>query len=123
MDASPLAGVVHKRAFVTLGHNSLPSACSGVGHKGITQSTPIGGRAIPEVYGYVRIRVSELSGSDPETPRQQLLAAGVALSHIYQDIGVSGISGTNSRWAWHSLDSRLAQGDTGPVPGCRPRFA
>ena len=37
---------------------------------------------------------------------------GVALSHIYQDIGVSGTSGTNSRWAWHSLDSRLAQGDT-----------
>ena len=29
--------VVHKRAFVTLGHNSLPSACSGVGHKGIVQ--------------------------------------------------------------------------------------
>ena len=32
--------VVHKRAFVTLGHNSLPSACSGVGHKGIVQSAP-----------------------------------------------------------------------------------
>ena len=29
--------VVHKRAFVTLGHNSLPSACSGMGHKGIVQ--------------------------------------------------------------------------------------
>ena len=53
-----------------------------------------------------------LSGSDPETQRQQLLAAGVALSHIYQDIGVSGTSGTNSRWTWHSLYSRLAQGDT-----------
>ena len=107
--------VVHKRAFVTLGHKPLPPACSGVGHKGITQSTPIGGRAIPEVYGYVRIsrpRVSDLSGSDPETQRQQLLAAGVALSHIYQDIGVSGTSGTNSRRGWHSLHSRLAQGDT-----------
>ena len=56
-------------------------------------------------------RVSELSGSDPETQRQQLLAAGVALSHIYQDVGVSGTSGTNSRRGWHSLDSRLAQGD------------
>ena len=107
--------MVHKRAFVTLGHNSPPPACSGLGHKGITQSTPIGGRAIPEVYGYVRIsrpRVSDLSGSDPETQRQQLLAAGVALSHIYQDIGVSGTSGTNSRRGWHSLHSRLAQGDT-----------
>ena len=41
-----------------------------------------------------------------------MLAAGVALSHICQDIGVSGTSGTNSRWAWHSLDSRLGQGDT-----------
>ena len=107
--------VVHKRAFVTLGHNSLPSACSGVGHKGIAQSAPVGRRALPETYGYVRTsnpRVSELSGSDSETQRQQLLAAGVALSHIYQDVGVSGTSGTSSRRAWHSLDSRLAQGDT-----------
>ena len=70
---------------------------------------------MPETYGYVRTsrpRVSELAGSDPETQRQQLLAAGVALSHIYQDVGVSGTSGTNSRRGWHSLDSRLAQGDT-----------
>ncbi len=67
---------------------------------------------MPETYGYIRPRVSELSVSDPETQRQQLLAVGVALSHIYQDVGVSGISGTNSRWGWQSLDSRLAQGDT-----------
>ena len=60
-------------------------------------------------------RVSDQASNDPETQPQQLLAAGVALSHIYQDVGVSGTSGTsgtNSRWAWHSLDSRLAQGDT-----------
>ena len=107
--------LVHKRAFVTLGHNSLSSACLGVGHKGIAQSAPVGRRALPDTYGYVRFsrpRVSELSGSDPETQRQQLLAVGVALSHIYQDVGVSGTSGTNSRRGWHSLDSRLAQGDT-----------
>ena len=70
---------------------------------------------MPETYGYVRTsrpRVSELAGSDPETQRQQLLAAGVALSHIYQDVGVSGTSGTNSRRGWHSLESRLGQGDT-----------
>ena len=70
---------------------------------------------IPEIYGYVRTscpRVSELSGSDPETQRQQLLAAGVSLCHIYQDVDVSGTSGTNSRKGWHSLDSRLSQGDT-----------
>ncbi len=41
-----------------------------------------------------RPRVSGLSGSDPETQRQQLLAAGVALSRIYQDVGVYGTSGT-----------------------------
>ena len=29
--------VPHKRAFVTLGHNSPLSACSGVGHKGMVQ--------------------------------------------------------------------------------------
>ena len=70
---------------------------------------------MPDTYGYVRTsrpRVSELAGSDPETQRQQMLAAGVALSHIYQDVGISGTSGTNIRWGWHSLDSRLAQGDT-----------
>ena len=70
---------------------------------------------MPEAYGYVRTsrpRFSELAGSDPETQRQQMLAAGVALSHIYQDVGVSGTSGTNSRRVWQSLDSRLAQGDT-----------
>ena len=47
---------------------------------------------MPETYGYVRTsrpRVSEQSGSDPETQRGQLLAAGAALSHIYQDDGVS----------------------------------
>ena len=57
-------------------------------------------------------RVCELSDSDPETQRQRLLAAGVAFSRIYQDVGISGTSGTNSRRGWHSLDSRLAQGDT-----------
>ena len=70
---------------------------------------------MPETYGYARTsrpRVSELSGSDPETQRQQLQAAGVALSHIYQDVGVSETSGTNSRRGWHSLDSRMVQGDT-----------
>ena len=70
---------------------------------------------MPETYGYIRTsrpRVSELSGSDPVTQRQQLLAAGVAISHIYQDVGVSGTSGTNSRRGWHSLDFRLGQGDT-----------
>ena len=70
---------------------------------------------MPETYGYVRTsrpRVSELANSDPETQRGQLLAAGVALSHIYQDVGVSGTSGANSRRGWHSLDPRLAQGDT-----------
>ena len=54
---------------------------------------------MPDTYGYVRTsrpRVSELSGSDPETQRQQLLAADVALSHVYQDVGISGTSGTNS---------------------------
>ena len=70
---------------------------------------------MPETYGYVRTsrpRVSEQSGSDTETQRQQLMAAGVVLSHIYQDVGVSGTSGTNSRRGWHSLNSRLTQGDT-----------
>ena len=67
---------------------------------------------MPETYGYVRTsrsRVSELAGCDPQTQRLLLLAAGVALSHIFQDAGTSG---TNSRRGWHSLDPRLGQGDT-----------
>ena len=66
----PACWVVHKRAFVTLGHNLLPSACSSVGHKGIEEYELAGGRATPDTYGYVRTsrsRVSGLSGSDPET--------------------------------------------------------
>ena len=59
-----------------------------------------------------RTRDSELSGSDPEAQRQQMLAAGVVLSHIYQAVGVSGTPGTNSRRAWHSLNSRLGQDGT-----------
>ena len=40
---------------------------------------------MPETYGYIRTsrpRVSELSGSDPETPCQHLMAAGVAFSGL-----------------------------------------
>ncbi len=50
---------------------------------------------MPETYGYVRPRVSELSGSGPGTQRQQLLAAGVVLSHIYQNVVISRNSGAN----------------------------
>ena len=48
--------VVHKRAFVTLGHESLASACLGVGHKGMVQSSPFGGRGMHETYSYIRPR-------------------------------------------------------------------
>ena len=76
--------MVHKRAFVTLGHKSLPSAFSGVGHKGIVPSAPVAGSVAPETYGYVRTSspwVSEPLKSNPKTQRQQLLAAGAFL-HI-----------------------------------------
>ena len=85
-----------------------------VGHKDIVQSAPVGESDARDL----RIRPHQppqglrALGQRPETQRQQLLAAGVALSHIYQDVGISGTSGTNSRRGWHSLDSRLAQGDT-----------
>ena len=114
VDESPLLGGSQTRVCDT-GPQFAPSACLGAGHKGIVQSAPVEGRAMSETYGYVRTsrpRVSELSGSDAETQRQQLMAAGVVLSHIYQDVGVSGTSGTNSRRGWHSLNSRLTQGDT-----------
>ena len=36
----------------------------------------------------------------------------MALSHINQDVCGSGTSGTSSRRGWHSLDFRMAPGDT-----------
>ena len=36
----------------------------------------------------------------------------MALWHIYQDVGVSGTSGSSSRRCWHSLDARLVRGET-----------
>ena len=75
---------------------------------------------MPEVCGYVltsRPKVSELSGSDPETQGQQLLASGVALPDIFQDVGISGTSGGNSRRRWHSQGRRR----TDPRPAGRWR--
>ena len=43
VDESPWWGWCHKRAFVTLGHKSLPSACPEVGHKGIVQCAELEG--------------------------------------------------------------------------------
>ena len=104
--------VVSQTRVCDTGPQFTPFSLSRCGSQRYSAILPVGGRAMPETYGYVRTsrpRVSELAGSDPETQRQQLLAAGVALSHIYQDVGVSGTSGTNSRRGWHSLESRLAQ--------------
>jgi DNA invertase Pin-like site-specific DNA recombinase len=36
----------------------------------------------------------------------------VAGEHVYRDVGVSGKTSTNSRKGWHTLDRRLARGDT-----------
>ena len=66
-------------------------------------------------YGYIRTsrqRQDGATGSDPQSQAQQLQLAGVAPGDIYRDVGVSGATGTNSRTAWHALDSRLTAGDT-----------
>ena len=92
--------VVYKCAFVTLGHNSLPSTCSDVGHKGIVQSVPVGPASLSCL----------AAPRKPDASSCWLPAC--RFPHMYQDVGVSGTSGTDRRKGWHSLDSRLGQGDT-----------
>ena len=49
---------------------------------------------------------------DPASQELQLRRAGVPLSNIHRDVGVSGTTGTQGRQGWHQLDGRLAGGDT-----------
>ncbi len=66
-------------------------------------------------YGYIRTsrqRIAGEAGSDPAAQARQLRGTGVAPGDIYRDVGVSGSIGTNSRAGWHTLDGRLAAGDT-----------
>ena len=49
---------------------------------------------------------------DPASQELQLRSAGVPLSNIHRDVGVSGTTGTRERRAWHQLNARLAGGDT-----------
>ena len=54
-----LGRVVHKRAFVKLGHNSLHPACLGVGHNGMVQCPSVVEGTMPGAYGHVRSRLAE----------------------------------------------------------------
>ena len=67
---------------------------------------------LSERFSHQRPQCPELSGSGPETQRQQLLAAGVRLSRVCHVVGVSGAFGTNSRLGRQSLDPWLTRGDT-----------
>ena len=67
------------------------------------------------IFGYIRTsrQLQEgVPGMDPASQELQLRRAGVALNNIHRDVGVSGSIGTNQRQGWHSLDGRLAGGDT-----------
>ena len=66
------------------------------------------------LYGYIRTSrrlIAGEPGNDPDTQRLQLLDAGVKASKVYQDLGISGSTGTNTRQGWRSLNSELNQGD------------
>ena len=65
-------------------------------------------------YGYIRTsrrHAEGRSGSDPEAQVLQLRDAGVPLDLLYQDVGISGATGTNSRKAWRALNARMGPGD------------
>ena len=66
------------------------------------------------LHGYIRTSrrlVDGEPGNDPDTQRLQLLDAGVEASNVYQDLGISGSTGTNTRQGWRSLNSDLNRGD------------
>ena len=68
-----------------------------------------------QIYGYIRTsrRLQEgVPGMDPASQELQLRRAGVPLSNIHRDVGVSGTTGTQERRGWHRLNGRLAGGDT-----------
>ena len=65
------------------------------------------------LYGYIRTScrlIASEAGNDPDTQRRQLMDAGVPTTTLYQDLGVSGSTGTNTRQGWRSLTSHLHQG-------------
>ena len=67
------------------------------------------------IYGYIRTsrQLQEgVPGMDPASQELQLRRAGVPLTNIHRDVGVSGSTGTRERKAWHHLNTRLAGGDT-----------
>ena len=67
------------------------------------------------IFGYIRTsrQLQEgVPGMDPASQELQLRRAGVPLSNIHRDVGISGSVGTRERRAWHQLSTRLAGGDT-----------
>ena len=66
------------------------------------------------LYGYIRTSRRLIAGepvNDPDIQRLQLLDAGVPAANLYQDLGVSGSTGTTTRQGWRSLNSHLHPGD------------
>ena len=50
-------------------------------------------------------------GNVPDPQRLHLLDAGVPTANLYQDLGVSGSTGTNTRQGWRSLDPHMHPGE------------
>ena len=67
------------------------------------------------IFGYIRTSRTlqeGVPGMDPASQELQLRRAGVPLTNIHRDVGVSGSTGTRERRAWYQLNARLAGGDT-----------
>ena len=65
-------------------------------------------------YGYIRTsrdQEPDRSGMNPETPRRDLIEAGVPERNIHADIDVSGAAGVATRNGWRQVDSKLNHGD------------
>ena len=69
---------------------------------------------LPTLYGYIRTSrrlIAGEPGNDPDTQRLHLADADVPAANLYQDLGVSGSTGTTTRQGWCSLNSHMHPGD------------
>ena len=88
---------------------------------------------LPTLYGYIRTSrrlIAGEPGNDPDTQRLHLADADVPAANLYQDLGVSGSTGTTTRQGWCSLNSHMHPGDVLVVasadrvgPPSTPRWA
>ena len=69
------------------------------------------------LYGYIRTSRRLIEGEPgnlSDTQHRQILDAGVQASHVYQDLSISGSTGTNTRFGFGTLVNDCKSNPTPP---------